>query len=360
MNKALKTTLITAGVLIGVLVLIVVSYVIYVFAAYYRIDDNIKLEWEERSDKIMSAEGEYTALTYNVGFGAYSPDFTFFMDGGKESVAKSKEAVINNISGSIDLVKKYDPDFMLIQEVDVKATRSYKVNERVMFEKSFAEYENTFAINYDSPFLMYPLNQPHGKSLAGINTMSKYSFADSVRRSLPITDGFSKLFDLDRCYSVNKFDLDNGKSFYVYNTHLSAYGGTPEVREGQIKMLFGDMKEKIEAGNYVICGGDYNHDMTDETQDLGNENAQGNFEWAQKFPFDELPSGISFARNYIDKNIPTARNCDMEYVKGLTQVFVLDGFFVSDNIIVSSVENVDNGFQFSDHNPVVMKFKLAV
>lgn len=358
MNKALKTTLITAGVLLGILVLIVVGYVIYVFAAYYRIDDNVKLEWNAKTDAIVNVDGEYTALTYNVGFGAYSPDFSFFMDGGKESVAKSKQAVIDNITGAIGLVKSHNPDFMLIQEVDVKATRSYQVNELTMFEENFADYENTFAVNYDSPYLMYPLNRPHGKSLAGINTMSKYSFSDSVRRSLPISTGFSKLFDLDRCYSVNKFDVDNGKSLYVYNTHLSAYGGTPEVREGQIKMLFGDMAEKIEAGNYVICGGDFNHDMTDETQNLGNENAQGDYEWAQKFPFDELPPRISFARNYIDKNIPTARNCDMEYVKGVTQVFVLDGFFVSDNIIVKSVENVDNGFLYSDHNPVVMKFTL--
>ena len=28
---------------------------------------------------------EYSALTYNLGFGAYTPDFSFFMDGGKSS-----------------------------------------------------------------------------------------------------------------------------------------------------------------------------------------------------------------------------------------------------------------------------------
>lgn len=358
MAKGWKITLITIAAIIALLILIVVGYVIYVFAAYYRIDDNLELKWEERSDKTLSASGEYTALTYNIGFGAYSPDFTFFMDGGKESVAKSKDAVLTNVGGAIDLVSSYSPDFMLIQEVDLKATRSYHVNQMELFADKFTDYEYSFAVNYDSPFLMYPIIKPHGKSVAGLNTMSKYSLSESTRRSLPISDGFSKLFDLDRCYSVNKYEMDNGKSLYVYNVHLSAYGGTPEIREGQINMLFGDMKEKIDAGSYVVCGGDYNHDMTDETQNLGNENATGDFEWAQKFPFDEIPANISFARKYVDKNVPTARNCDIEYIKGTTQVFVLDGFFVSDNIEVKSVENVDSGFQYSDHNPVVMKFSF--
>lgn len=356
MKKGWKITLITLASVLGLLILIVAIYAIYVFAAYYRIDDNTALVWDERSDKVVQADGEYTALTFNIGFGAYSPDFTFFMDGGKESVAKSKQAVLNNVGGAVNLAASFDPDFMLLQEVDLKATRSYQVNELDLFKAKFTNYENTFAINYDSPFLMWPLIKPHGKSLAGMSTMSKYSINSAVRRSLPISTGFSKLFDLDRCYSVVEFPMDNDKSLYIYNAHTSAYGGTPEIRAAQVDMLFGDIKEKIDDGNYVICGGDFNHDMTDDTQDLGNENAIGKEDWAQKFPFEDLPDGVSFARKYVDKNVPTSRNCDIEYVKGKTQVFILDGFFVSDNVNVISVENVDNGFLYSDHNPVVLKF----
>lgn len=147
MAKGWKITLITIAAIIALLILIVVGYVIYVFAAYYRIDDNLELRWEERSDKIISASGEYTALTYNIGFGAYSPDFTFFMDGGKESVAKSKDAVLTNVGGAIDLVSNYSPDFMLIQEVDLKATRSYHVNQMELFAEKFSNYEYSFAVN---------------------------------------------------------------------------------------------------------------------------------------------------------------------------------------------------------------------
>ena len=37
---------------------------------------------------------------------------------------------------------------------------------------------------------------------------------------------------------------------------------------------------------------------------------------------------------------------------------IVDGFIVSDNVTVTSLENVVTGFVYSDHNPVVMKFKL--
>lgn len=358
MNKTLKYVLLSATAAVSIFVLVVLSYVIYVFASYYRIDDNLSISWEERSDKVMSTSGQYTAVSYNIGFGAYSPDFTFFMDGGKESVARSKQAVLDNTNGAINLVKSFNPDFSLIQETDIDSTRSYHVNQDTMFGDAFKDYEHTFAMNYDSPFLLYPFSKPHGKSKAGLNTMSKYSFTESTRRSLPITKSVSKLFDLDRCYSVNKFAMDNGKSFYVYNLHLSAYGGSPEIREGQINMLFNDIKEKMDNGDYVICGGDFNHDMTDKTQNLGNENSTGDFEWAQPFPFEKAPSGLAFARNYVDKNVPSARNCDIAYEKGKTMVFVLDGFFVSNNVEVSSVQNFDSGFAYSDHNPVVMNFSF--
>ena len=36
----------------------------------------------------------------------------------------------------------------------------------------------------------------------------------------------------------------------------------------------------------------------------------------------------------------------------------LDGFIVSDNVIVESYRHVDCGYEYSDHDPVVMQFGL--
>ena len=49
---------------------------------------------------------------------------------------------------------------------------------------------------------------------------------------------------------------------------------------------------------------------------------------------------------------------DSPYVKGENFVTVLDGFILSDNVTCTAVENIDAGFRYSDHNPVLLTFQL--
>ena len=82
-------------IIISLLLIVAIAYVVYVFVDYNRIEDNVAVEPQGSAELSAVKTGtEYTALTYNVGFGAYTPDFTFFMDGGKSSWAESKESVI--------------------------------------------------------------------------------------------------------------------------------------------------------------------------------------------------------------------------------------------------------------------------
>ena len=79
MKKALKIIGITLLVLILVAVLAVGAYVIYVVAEYDRIPDNQSLEIAGGATARLQKGTEYTVITYNIGFGAYTPDFSFFM-----------------------------------------------------------------------------------------------------------------------------------------------------------------------------------------------------------------------------------------------------------------------------------------
>ena len=358
MKSKIKLALkIALSILVSIL-LIIIIYVGYVFITYYRIDDNQVLQINDNTSKVLPVNTQISATTYNVGFGAYSPDFSFFMDGGTESVAKSSDEVVKNINGAIDLIKQIDSDILLIQEIDIDSTRSHHIDQYAMFKQGFNNFDNTIGINYDSSFLMYPIFDPHGKSLAGIGTFSKYNMTDALRRSLPITSSFSKFLDLDRCYTVTQMPTDNGKILYVYNAHLSAYGGTPEIRSAQIKMLFDDMQSRIDEGNYVIAGGDFNHDLTGDSMLVLNNIETNEFGWAQPFPHDDLPKDIRFVDEYSGQLTPTCRDCDTGYVHNETTILIVDGFFVSNNIEVSKIENSDNRFEFSDHNPVTINFSL--
>ena len=377
-TKAKKVIKIT-GIILLALVIVLAAYIIYLYASYHRIPDNHELQVEEISQNTeagneLTTEKNYSALTYNIGFGAYTPDFSFYMDGGKSSWAKSKDSVKETIKGAGELVASKDPDFALVQEIDLDATRSYHVNEYSILKENIPAYNCVFAQNYDSAFLFYPFTQPHGKSKAGLALFSKYPITGSLRRSFPISTSFTKFFDLDRCYSISRVPVDNGKELVIFELHMSAYGNSDAIREGQIRMLSEDMQKEYEAGNYVICGGDFNHDLkaadtqskasdaSNNTQTDSGDSAEPE-SWAYPFPRSELPEHFSFCLDQLSEDEKnnlwnSARNADMEYVPGETYTVTLDGFIISDNVECTKYENVNTGYSYSDHDPVYMEFQL--
>lgn len=355
-NKVIRMTLI----LLGIALVIVLGYLCYVAFTYDRIEDNVALIIDgETGEETVLIGTEYTIVTQNLGFGAYTRDFTFFMDGGEQSRAESKDSVISCINEAVDAVKMFAPDFILFQEVDLDSTRSYHVDQYAILTERFSAYSSCKAINYDSAYLMYPFNEPHGASYSSLATFSRFDIQSSVRRSLPISTSFSKFLDLDRCYSVSRFKTENGKELVVYNVHSSAYGGSDEIRTAQMTMLMNDMKAEYDRGNYVVCGGDFNHDFTgDSTQILNDGMGTLDFGWAQPFPEHLIPEGLSRAISYKDGEYnPTCRDCDIPYEEGNFTIIV-DGFIISDNVRCVEVENIVTGFEYSDHNPVVLKFVL--
>lgn len=377
-TKAKKVIKIT-GIILLALVIVLAAYIIYLYASYHRIPDNQELQVEEISQNTeagneLTTEKNYSALTYNIGFGAYTPDFSFFMDGGKSSWAKSKDSVKETIKGAGELVASKDPDFALVQEIDLDATRSYHVNEYSILKENIPAYNCVFAQNYDSAFLFYPFTQPHGKSKAGLALFSKYPITGSMRRSFPISTSFTKFFDLDRCYSISRVPVDNGKELVIFELHMSAYGNSDAIREGQIRMLSEDMQKEYEAGNYVICGGDFNHDLkaadtqskasdADNNTQTGSEDSAEPESCAYPFPRSELPEHFSFCLDQLSEDEKnnlwnSARNADMEYVPGETYTVTLDGFIISDNVECTKYENVNTGYSYSDHDPVYMEFQL--
>ncbi len=377
-TKAKKVIKIT-GIILLALVIVLAAYIIYLYASYHRISDKQELQVEEISQNTeagneLTTDKQYSALTYNIGFGAYTPDFSFFMDGGKSSWAKSKDSVKETIKGAGELVASKDPDFALVQEIDLDATRSYHVNEYSILKENIPAYNCVFAQNYDSAFLFYPFTQPHGKSKAGLALFSKYPITGSMRRSFPISTSFTKFFDLDRCYSISRVPVDNGKELVIFELHMSAYGNSDAIREGQIRMLSEDMQKEYEAGNYVICGGDFNHDLkavdtqskasdADNNTQTDSEDSAEPESWAYPFPRSELPEHFSFCLDQLSEDEKnnlwnSARNADMEYVPGETYTVTLDGFIISDNVECTKYENVNTGYSYSDHDPVYMEFQL--
>ena len=352
MTLASKKTLKKAGicalcVLLAVL-LLATAYVSYVLIAYYRIGDK-PTDIEAGTEGKVAVGTAYSFITWNIGFAAYSRDFSFFMDGGTQSRAYSQDEVYKNLDGILSRLLHENPDFLFLQEVDTDATRSYHVNQKDYISEKFPAYSKSFAENYDSPYLFYPFTSPHGKSKAGLLTLSRKAITAANRVELPVEDSLMKLVDLDRCYHKLAVPAENGKTLYLYNLHLSAYTSDGTIATEQLKLLLADMSAEYQKGNYVIAGGDFNKDLLGLGD--GGENT-----WAQPFPTELLPNGLSLHSG--DGSAHSCRNCDTGYEKGTTYEVTVDGFIVSDNITVGACQTINEDFNHSDHNPVKLIFSL--
>ena len=367
MKRALK---IAAGILAALLVLalaVVGGYAAYLEYHYYRIPDNTPLEVANDQQAVLTTGEAYTAVTYNIGFGAYDQSYSFFMDTGcmadgtpvtgRYGKGRSAPAVLENTENSVEIVTGLDADFVLLQEVDQAADRSYQVPQDQMMAEAMGGYGHTFANNFHTPVLFYPLHDPHGAVQAGLMTFSRFRVDSALRRSYPVDESFpTKFFDLDRCFAVHRLPVEGGRELVLINSHMSAYDEGGRIRAAQLEMLNQVMAEELAAGSYVIVGGDFNHALG---SDLVEAFPSGQLrpEWVAVLDEGDLTEGMTIARAENAAEVPTCRSADIPYEKGVNYVTVVDGFLVSDNIRWTA-ENIDADFLASDHNPVRLTFTL--
>ena len=375
MNTKAKKGIKYAGLslLLALLLLftIILGYVTYLSANYYRIRDNQVLTIENNQTADITLDTTYSISTFNIGFGAYDREFDFFMDSGvmadgtvvsgTRAKAESKERVLENTNGAIDIIENLATDFVFLQEVDTDSTRSYFVNQYEMFQNALEGYSSSFASNFHTGYLIYPFNDHIGSIQSGVATFSKYEIAESVRRSFPVDESFvNKFFDLDRCFVVNRLNIEGSdKQLVLVNLHMSAYDEGGVIRAQQLEMLKNFISAEYSKGNYVIAGGDWNHDIADSLEYFPSQ--QQIPAWVQQITEEDIPDGFSFAKTL---NAPTCRAAEMPYTEGVNYTVVIDGFLVSDNIQIETISNIDtiNGedisFLYSDHNAVKMSFSL--
>lgn len=385
-KKGLKISAITLGSILGVAIIAIGSYAGYVFGSYYRIEDNQILEVNKRSNITpVKTNKELSYTSFNIGFGAYSQNYDFFLDQGINadgtlqtghySKGFSKEEVMKNVTNCVELMDELNSDFYAIQEVDTDGTRSYHINQKDIIENKFNTYDSTFAYNFHSPYLAYPLYDMHGKNDAGIVTLSKYQIESSIRKSLTISDGFDKLFDLDRCFSANYINIEGSKKLCLVNIHMSAYDEGGYIRNTQVQEINSFINTEYDKGNYVIVAGDFNHDLltnnpdysyTPESPAYKEQYTQLVPPWVSRLFNDDktCPFKDHFKVVAAD-NCPSVRGVDRGYQYGYTYVNTVDGFIVSDNVEVVNVKTTPtNGpemndmFKWCDHQPTTLKFKL--
>lgn len=345
MKKVLKVT----GIVLLLLAATIASVLIFFTVREYRPKAEEAVEAIKGTRRASVEEG-ISIMTYNTGYGGLNETEDFFMDGGTKVQPDSEEEVKENMEGIAKAMKENPADIYFLQEVDRDSKRSYHQNQEAYYEEQLG-MDGMFAYNFKCDLVPYPL-PPIGKVASGIVTMTDFETSSAKRISLP--ESFSwpvKTCNLKRCMLETRIPLEGSdKELVLINFHLEAYD-SGEGKVAQSKMLAGKLEEEYAKGNYVIAGGDFNQ----------------TFEQIEKYPVknkedwvpgvigtDDLPEHFSFA---VDDSYPTCRLLNKAYTGSYdtSQVYVIDGFIVSDNLKVERVKVIDEQFKYTDHQPVMLE-----
>lgn len=330
-------------------VLLLGIYILMMIVTDYKPEQAVKLEIDRNQEAVMKKGTPFSVITFNIGYGGLDKGQDFFLDGGTGSRSESKEKTIANISKAAEFLKLQGSDFIMLQEIDQKSTRSYKVNQVQLMKDNLPGYAASFATNYKVLWVPVPISKPHGAVNSGILTLSKYKINSSTRFKLPGTEAYLRqLADLDRCILENRIPVEGGKELILVNSHLSAFDKGGEIRKQQLQFLKEYIQEEFAKGNYVVVGGDWNH-VLPGTDPLAFKTEQGYPEWLQALPEDFAPEGYKWA---VDSTVPTNRTVDIPYAKDVNFFSIIDGFLVSPNVEIISTKGINLEFENTDHNPV--------
>lgn len=338
-----------------VLVVLVLIVAFCGFVGYIMITDYAPADVEAatilRDNETPVTGMTFTLTTFNIGYCGLDKEQDFFLDGGTMSHSSSEEKTLDNLEGVKTFIDEQASDFYFLQEVDVKGSRSFNVNQRESIIDEFTGYSATYSYNFKAKWIPIPVFDPLGSAYSGLLNLSKFTPVSSTRYKLPGDEPFpKKYFELDRSVMEDVYTLENGKSLYMVNLHLSAYDKGGSIRAVQVQFLIDYINDIYDDGeNYIIFGGDWNHllDSSKFTDDLPG--------WVATLPDSLFETGFNLA---YDTNTSTVRSDETAYVEGTTFETVIDGFLVSPNITVDLVEGGDLGFEYSDHNPVTLTFTL--
>ncbi len=356
-NKIVKRVLTVIGIIVAICILLVIGLFIYLTVTEYKPEDTLALEVEGEASKQIAKGDSFTIMSWNIGYGDLGNYADFFMDGGSNVQSSSKEQLTDNVEAFIDEINTIQPDVLFLQEVDVNSKRSYKINEKQTILEGITGYNVSYAPNYRVAYVPYPL-PTIGKVDSGITTFSKYEVLEAERVALPCPFSYPvRLGNLKRCLLVSRIPVEGSDKELVFvNLHLEAFDDG-EGKVAQAEELRKFLQQEVDAGNYVIAGGDFNQTFTNV--DTSMYPLTSDEVWQPgKLDVKEFDDSLQFV---MDNQVPTCRSMDKPLLGNNVETFqyyMIDGFIVSANLQIDSMSTQDLAFEHTDHNPVVMKITL--
>lgn len=227
---------------------------------------------------------------------------------------------IIDIERQANLIDKYKPDIVFLQEIDMYTKRAGDTNQ-------IREFSGKVYLPYCSMETNITLEDGY----YGDGIISRFPISFSTNYLMPLTD----LNHEQRGILCNRISLGTAK-INLFSVHLSTYEDERILASKELMRII----KKIDKDEIIIVGGDFNVGVTR----LG----KGKYTYEKRDEYEEY----TILNKYLNK----IENNEDTWFSKLGQGCI-DTIFYSKNITLNKFETIDvNGV--SDHNAIYAEFNI--
>ena len=227
---------------------------------------------------------------------------------------------IVDIERQAELIDKYKPDIIFLQEIDMYTKRAGERNQIREFSKKIF-----------LPYCSMESNITLEDGYYGDGIISRFPISFSVNYLMPLTD----LNHEQRGILCNRISLGTAK-INLFSVHLSTYKDERILACKELNRII----SKIDKNEIIIVGGDFNVGVTR----LG----KGKYTFEKEDVYEEY--------SILEKKLKRIPNDEDTWFSKLGQGCI-DTIFYSNNIELLSFKTVD-AKSASDHNAIYAEFNI--
>ncbi|TGK06011.1 endonuclease/exonuclease/phosphatase family protein [Leptospira selangorensis] len=232
------------------------------FSTFHPSDlESVQVKCEEGAPSLKFSE-PVKVLSWNIQYFA-GRNRVFWYDVPDETgpdTGPSREEIESTLKKVANVILERDPDFVLFQEVDDGAKKTYSENqsERILPLLSDKYPCQTEAFYWKAGFV------PHPKIMGSVGMkltiFSKYKILSASRHQLPTppADPITKQLQLKRAILEASIDVKDKKPLVLLNTHLDAFSMGTDTMQRQVAFIESLLEKLDSEKSEWVLAGDFN------------------------------------------------------------------------------------------------------
>lgn len=197
-----------------------------------------------------------TVMTWNIRFGA-GRQIPWFGDSCGDRVILTENEVLAALQAIAEQINLFQPDILLIQEIDIKSKRTAYIDEvQWLLDHTSLSY-GAYASMWEA---QYVPSDGLGRINTGSAILSRWPLHHAERIQLPLRgdqDALTKYFYLRRNILKAKIEIPGHADLWLLNIHADAFS-TDDTKHKHIIRFKDELDKLAAAGAAFIAGGDFN------------------------------------------------------------------------------------------------------